>query len=70
MFFLAVLYMFFNKASIKRVLLSVFIYAIITGAFLFYAKLTFGTIFPNTTLGKATFSFGLMVFILNAFWKA
>jgi hypothetical protein len=61
--FLSVLYMFFNKAGIKKILLCVFIYSIISGAFLVYAKLAFGTILPNTTLGKATFTFGVSIWI-------
>lgn len=45
----------------KDFFLGIILGSIIAGIFLLYAKQAFGTIFPNTTLGKATFSLGFEV---------
>jgi arabinofuranosyltransferase len=63
LFFLAVLFLLFRKTPLKKIIPGLLIYAAIVSSFLLYAKTTFGTIFPNTTLGKATFSFGLSIYI-------
>ncbi len=52
-----------RKAPFKSFALCIAVYGIIVGLFLMYAENTFGTIFPNTTLGKATFAFGAKIYI-------
>jgi len=63
LFLLAVVYLVFHKKSIKSVAVCLLIFAAIVGSFLLYAWSSFGTIFPNTTFGKASFdtSFGEMI---------
>lgn len=63
LFFLLAIFLLLRKTPFKKFVLCILVYGFIVSLFLVYAKITFGTIFPNTTLGKATFSFGISIYI-------
>jgi hypothetical protein len=58
-----VIYLLYRRISYKTILMSILLFLIITLPFIIYAKSAFGTVVPNTALGKTTFNFGLNIYL-------
>lgn len=61
MLILLLIYLLYKK-DWKGAFISFLLYAILIVPWFVYAKFAFGTVVPNTALGKSTFSFGFNIF--------
>lgn len=60
-FIFFVLYLLLFKKSWKKSLICILIFAVLIIPWIIYARVAFGTIVPNTALGKSTFTFSFSV---------
>lgn len=65
LFCLLTLFLIVNKIPLKKTAAALPVYIFLVGSFLLFSKYYFGTVFPNTAIGKTSFNFGLSAYYLQ-----